>query len=46
MPLIRLEYDDKKVSDTDIEQLSQDVRDIISMLLKLKMFLCMQILHA
>ena len=30
MPLIQLEYDDTKVSDADIEKLSQSVRNIIS----------------
>jgi hypothetical protein len=30
MPLIRLEYDDKKVNDADIERLSQAVRNIVS----------------
>lgn len=30
MPLIRLEYDDKKVPDSDVEALSKAVRDIVS----------------
>lgn len=30
MPLIRLEYDDAKVSDSDVEALSKAVRDIVS----------------
>ena len=30
MPLIRLEYDDGKVSDTDVLALSRAVRDIVS----------------
>jgi hypothetical protein len=30
MPLVRLEYDDKKVPDADVEALSQAVRDIVS----------------
>ena len=30
MPLIRLEYDDAKISDSDAEKLSKAVRDIVS----------------
>jgi hypothetical protein len=30
MPLIRLEYDDSKISDNDVETLSKAVRDIVS----------------
>ena len=30
MPLIRLEFDDKKVPDADVEKVSQAVRDIVS----------------
>lgn len=30
MPLIRLEYDDQKVSDEDVQNLSTAVRDIVS----------------
>lgn len=30
MPLIKLEYDNNKVADSDIERLSQAIRDIVS----------------